>query len=140
MNVEDTLRELVAINSVSARSNAEIISYLEARCTNAGFGTRRFLHIDEVGVEKINLVAWISVCDSLQAQSCATVELALIGHTDTVPYDPRWSDALNLTSRDGKLFGRGACDTKAFIAAALTAAESIDVPKLNKPFALVFTA
>ena len=140
MNVEDTLRELVAINSVSARSNAEIISYLEARCTNAGFGTRRFLHIDEVGVEKINLVAWISVCEALQAQSCATVELALIGHTDTVPYDPRWSDALNLTSRDGKLFGRGACDTKAFIAAALTAAESIDVPKLNKPFALVFTA
>ena len=67
MNVEDTLRELVAINSVSARSNAEIISYLEARCTNAGFGTRRFLHIDEVGVEKINLVAWISVCEALQA-------------------------------------------------------------------------
>ena len=33
-------------------------------------------------------------------------------------YDPNWSAALHLTEREGKLYGRGACDTKAFIAAA----------------------
>jgi len=33
-----------------------------------------------------------------------------------------------------------ACDTKAFIAATLTAIESIDLSKLQKPLALVFTA
>jgi acetylornithine deacetylase len=53
------------------------------------------------------------------------VELALVGHTDTVPYDPNWSEATNLTERDGKLYGRGACDTKGFIAAALTAVENV---------------
>ncbi len=68
------------------------------------------------------------------------VELALVGHTDTVPYDPNWTEATNLTERDGKLYGRGSCDTKGFIAAALTAVESIDLSKLKKPLALVFTA
>jgi len=144
MTVEDTLRELVAIDSVSSRSNAEIISYVEARCKISGFEVRRFPHIDEHGVEKINLVAQASVRDSDVAGSQtavgAAIELALVGHTDTVPYDAGWTDALNLTRRDGKLFGRGACDTKAFIAAALTAVENIELQKLKKRFALVFTA
>ena len=136
--VEQTLAELVAIDSVSARSNAEIISYLQRRCEANGLTTERFLHIDENGVEKINLVARASAADS-QTEVYAT-ELALVGHTDTVPYDPNWTEALILTARDRKLFGRGACDTKAFIAATLTALESIDIAKLRKPLALVFTA
>jgi len=140
MTVEDTLRELVAIDSVSARSNAEIISYLEDRCKRVGFEVKQFLHIDERGVEKINLVAQTPVRDPVTSQNSAAVELALVGHTDTVPYDPDWTDALNLTRRDEKLFGRGACDTKGFITAALTAAENIDLQKLKKPLALVFTA
>jgi acetylornithine deacetylase len=136
MKVERTLAELVAIDSVSARSNAEIISYLQRRCEANGLTTERFLHIDDNGVEKINLVARASAADS----QTEVYELALVGHTDTVPYDPNWTEALILTARDGKLFGRGACDTKAFIAATLTALESIDIAKLRKPLALVFTA
>lgn len=143
MTVEQTLAELVAIDSVSARSNAEIISYLRRRCEALGLTIQTFPHVDENGVEKINLVAQTSICDSpvteSQTEVCAT-ELALVGHTDTVPYDPNWTEALTLTERDGKLFGRGACDTKAFIGAALTALESIDIAKLRKPLALVFTA
>src|SRR2546426_10239108 len=137
MAVEQTLAELVAIDSVSARSNAEIISYLEARCEAFGFTVKRFPHFDETGVEKISLVV---LQITSQAEAYATVELALVGHSDTVPYDPTWTDALKLTESDGKLFGRGACDTKAFIAATLTAIESIDLKKLKKPLALVFTA
>ena len=143
MTVEDTLAEMVCIDSVSSRSNAAIISYLEKRCEKLGLATQRFSHIDENGVEKINLVAQTSVCDSSSTQTqtevCAT-DLALVGHTDTVPYDPNWREALSLSERDDKLFGRGACDTKAFIAAALTAVESLDLEKLTKPLALVFTA
>ena len=143
MTVEQTLAELVAIDSVSARSNAEIISYLRRRCEAVGLTVQTFPHVDENGVEKINLVAQTSVCAPTaqsQTEVCATFELALVGHTDTVPYDLNWTEALTLTERDGKLFGRGACDTKAFIAAALTALESIDIAKFRKPLALVFTA
>src|ERR1041385_9063359 len=132
MTVEKTLAELVAFDSVSARSNAEIISYLERRCTKLGFIVDKFSHVDENGIEKINLVA--------RSWPQLEVELALVGHTDTVPYDPNWSEALRLTKRDAKLFGRGACDTKAFIAAALTAVESIDIAELKSSLALVFTS
>jgi len=68
------------------------------------------------------------------------VELALVGHTDTVPYEATWAEALALTEREGKLYGRGACDTKGFIAAALTAVGQIDQASLRRPLALVFTA
>jgi acetylornithine deacetylase len=139
MTVEETLRDLVAIDSVSQRSNTEIISYLATRCQAAGFNVTRFPYIDDAGVEKTNLVARTSVCDSA-AEANSDVELALVGHTDTVPYDPAWIEALRLTKDHGKLFGRGACDTKAFISAALTAIESTNLPKLNKSLALVFTA
>jgi acetylornithine deacetylase len=74
--------------------------------------------------------------DSLETQ----IELAIVGHTDTVPYDPSWSEATVLTARDGKLYGRGSCDTKGFIAAALDAVEGIDRGRLRRPLALVFTA
>src|SRR5438034_1918184 len=136
MTVEQNLAELVSIDSVSALSNAEIISYLEARCEALGFTVKRFPHLDETGAEKINLVA-LQITSQAEA---ATVELALVGHTDTVPYDPTWTEALKLTESDGKLYGRGACDTKAFIAATLTAIESIDLKRLKQTLALVFTA
>src|SRR5258706_6498553 len=135
MTVQETLRDLVAIDSVSARSNAKIISYLTTGCEAAGFKITRLPYIDPKGVEKINLVAQTSV-----AATDATVELALVGHTDTVPYHLAWIEALRLSEKDGKFFGRGACDTKAFIAAVLTAIGSIDLSSLSKPLALVFTA
>lgn len=132
--IKETLAQLVAIDSVSSRSNAEIVNYLEQRCQAMNFVTRRFPYLDEHGLEKINLIA----LRGTEFSETTAVELALVGHTDTVPYDPKWSEATNLTERDGKLYGRGSCDTKGFIAAALTAAESIT--QLQKPLALIFTA
>jgi acetylornithine deacetylase len=130
MTVQETLAELVAIDSVSSRSNSKIIDYLQRRCERAGFAVKRFSYND--GNEKINLVA-LTGDDSY-------AELALVGHTDTVPYDPNWSRATILTEQDGKLFGRGACDTKGFIAAALTAIDSLDLNRLQRALALIFTA
>ena len=106
-----------------------IVEYLETRCRTLNLITRRYPYLDEFGIEKINLIAL--------SHDVAAVELALVGHTDTVPYDPNWSEATNLTERDGKLYGRGSCDTKGFIAAALTALENVGI---NKPLALIFTA
>lgn len=144
MTVQKTLADLVAIDSVSARTNAEIISYLEERCRARNLVVKRFPYLDDNGIEKINLVSQTSVCDSSagdsQTEVCDTVELALVGHTDTVPFDQAWAEALRLTEKEGKLFGRGACDTKAFIACALTAIDGIDLKSLKKPLALVFTA
>jgi acetylornithine deacetylase len=142
MKPQETLAELVALDSVSARSNTDIVNYLARRCKALNFQTQRFAYRDEHGVEKINLVAVAGAEFSAGAELShdTHIELALVGHTDTVPYDPNWTEALNLTERDGKLYGRGSCDTKGFIAAALSAVETIDLKNLNKPLALIFTA
>jgi len=136
MAVKDTLAELVAIDSVSSRSNAEIIEYLAHVCEALGFRVTRYPYADDKGVEKINLIALAGPTFSGKPEA----ELSLVGHTDTVPYDPNWDEALKLTEREGKLYGRGACDTKAFIAAVLTAVETVDLKQLTKALALIFTA
>ena len=136
MSVEQILAELVSINSVSSNSNVEIIKYLYARAQSLGLRVQTLPYTDERGVEKINMVA---VAGTAAAEK-PEVELAIVGHTDTVPYDMAWTDALQLTERDGNLYGRGACDTKGFIAAALAAIERTDLRKLRRPLALVFTA
>ena len=135
-HIKRILADLVRIDSGSARSNAEIIEYLESRCQAMGLITRRFPYNDDHGIEKYNMIALAGTDFS----DDTSVELALVGHTDTVPYDPNWTEATNLTERDGKLYGRGSCDTKGFIAAALTAVETIDLSQLKKPLAVIFTA
>jgi acetylornithine deacetylase len=127
--IKEILADLVRIDSVSSRSNVEIVEYIEKRCQKLHLSTGYVPYIDKNLVQKVNLIAL--------SHRTYNVELALVGHTDTVPYDPNWSEATNLTERDGKLYGRGSCDTKGFIAAALTALETV---KPQKPMALVFTA
>lgn len=134
MSIKETLSTLVGINSVSSRSNAGIVDYVSMFCASYGLRLRRFPYTDNNGVEKTNLVATIGPGDSHE------IELALVGHTDTVPFDPNWKEALTLTERDGKLYGRGACDTKAFIAAMLTAVAATDLHSLKRRLALIFTA
>lgn len=134
--IEQTLADLVAINSVSSHSNHAMIDYCAARLQTLGMSVRLFPYRDERGVEKINLVAVVSPSDSAEE----AIELALVGHTDTVPFDETWEAATTLTPRDGKLYGRGSCDTKGFIAAALTALERTDLNSLTRPLALILTA
>jgi acetylornithine deacetylase len=136
MNLKQTLSDLVAINSVSSLTNAPIVDHLEKRCMELGFKTRRFSYLDENGLDKINLVAVVGT----DLSEITEVELALVGHTDTVPFDPNWGEALTLTARDDRLYARGSCDTKGFIAAALTAVGRINLKNLRQPLAMVFTS
>src|SRR2546423_3995825 len=138
MTVEKILAELVRFNSISSNSNIELISFLSARVEAFGLQSRLLPYVDERGIEKVNMIAVTG--NGLPDLEKPEVELALVGHTDTVPFDLGWTDALRLTERDGKLYGRGACDTKGFIASALTAVEEFDLRRLARPLALVFTA
>ncbi|MCA1633233.1 MAG: acetylornithine deacetylase [Acidobacteria bacterium] len=136
MNVEQTLAELVSIDSRSSVSNLAVINYAAPRLEALGLCTRLYPYRDERGVKKFNLVAVYPK----SFEDGSEIELALVGHTDTVPFDPAWGGALALERREGKLYGRGACDTKGFIAAALAALAETDLSKLTRPLALVLTA
>jgi len=74
MNLKQTLSDLIAINSVSAITNAPIIDPLEGICGALGFNTRRFSYLDDNGVDKINLVAIIGT----EWSEVTEVELALV--------------------------------------------------------------
>jgi acetylornithine deacetylase len=130
MDLVPLLRSLVAIDTTSSRSNLPLLDRLEAEARALGFDTRRATWTDENGVEKGNLVC--------RRGPEAPGGLALVGHTDCVPFDPGWKEALAGVERDGQVFGRGSADTKGFLAAALVAASRARAA--GHPLALVFTA
>ncbi len=130
MDLVPTLRALVAIDSTASRSNGAVLDLLEGWARALGFELRRMRWRDSAGVEKGNLVC--------RRGPDAPGGLALVGHTDCVPFDPAWTDALSGAVRDGRVFGRGAADTKGSIAAMLAAA-SRAAPR-RTPLWLLFTA
>ncbi len=136
MNVEEILARLVGIDSRSSQTNAEVIHVVASIVERAGMCARVLPYTDEAGVKKLQMAAVYP----RETGDDAEIELAFVGHTDTVPFDPAWTDALKLTERDGRLYGRGACDTKGFIAAALAALLKTDFARIKKPLALVLTA
>lgn len=129
-NLEPLLAELVAVDSTSTLPNGPILDVLERRLAALNLTIERHRYKDEQGVEKANLIATNA--------PTKLPELALVGHSDCVPYDKAWTEALKLTERDDVLYGRGACDTKAFVACAVIALEKT-AAKLTKPFLVCFT-
>jgi acetylornithine deacetylase len=124
------LRDLVAIDSTSTKSNVPMVDALQPRLEALGLACERQRYVDEAGVEKVNLLA---------SWGAGLPELTLVGHTDCVPFDSSWTEATSLVERDGNLYGRGTCDTKGYIAAALTALERTR-SRLRRPLLLCFTA
>ncbi|HZZ85992.1 MAG TPA: acetylornithine deacetylase [Anaeromyxobacteraceae bacterium] len=130
MDLLPLLRALVAIDSTSSRSNLPVLDLLEREVRPLGFDTRRSTWKDVAGVEKGNLVC--------RRGPDRDGGLALVGHTDCVPFDPDWAEALACTERGGLLYGRGTADTKGFVAAAVTAAGR--AAARAAPLTLLFTA
>jgi acetylornithine deacetylase len=67
--------------------------------------------------------------------------IVLSGHTDVVPAEGQdWTgDPFVMTERDGLLYGRGACDMKAFIAAVLCMAPQFAAKDLRRPLHIALT-
>ncbi len=102
----------------------------------SGWATRQFPYRDANGVEKINVVAR----PSQQAVSIRA-DLALVCHTDTVPFAPdTWPGATVLEERDGFLHGCGACDVKGSLAGILAAISQTNGVEIGDNVALVLTA
>lgn len=127
MKAVEILRDLVAIPSVSSLSNVPVVNY--ALKFLEGWRIDRYPYTDPAGTAKLNVVA---------ATQRGPAELALVCHTDTVPFEPDWAEAVNPRIRGGKLYGRGSCDVKGFLACVLAAAGAAE--KLSKPLAVVLTA
>ncbi|OYX91785.1 MAG: acetylornithine deacetylase, partial [Caulobacter sp. 35-67-4] len=112
----DLLAKLVSFDTTSRRSNLELIEWVEGYLAHLNVPSRRVPNVDGT---KSNLLATIG----------PAVEggVVLSGHTDVVPVDGQpWStDPFVLTEKDGRLYGRGTCDMKGFLALALAAAPDL---------------
>ena len=127
----DLIKTLIGFDTTSRGSNLALIDYAQGLLESSGATCRRAY--DESGA-KANLFA------SFGPQGDGGYVLS--GHTDVVPVDGQdWSsDPFKAEVRDGKLFGRGACDMKGFLGVALSLAPEIARAKLKRPlhFALSY--
>ncbi len=126
----ELLRRLVGFDTVSHKSNLDLIDFVRGYLLDLGVETT-LIHDEDGG--KANLYATLGADDK--------PGLLLAGHTDVVPVDGQdWSsDPFTLTERGDKLFGRGACDMKGFIAAALALAPEFLARKSGPPVHFAFT-
>ena len=124
------LRELVALDTTSERSNAPAVDLAAQRLDRPGIELVRM----PVHDGKENLVAIVGGLDGTGRG------LLLAGHLDCVPAGEGWTtSAFDLQERDGRLHARGACDMKGFDAIAInTLRRSID-RDLTEPLALLLT-
>ena len=116
---------LVRMNTVSDRSNLELIHFIRDHLARLGVPSRLTFNEDKT---KANLFATLG--------EGKPAGIILSGHTDTVPWDGQaWTmDPLSALVKDGNLYGRGSADMKAFIGIAVSQAEQF----LNSdaPFAI----
>lgn len=127
---EQILKDLVAFDTTSRHSNLKLVDYVQSYL--AGHGVTSRLVMDETGI-KANL--WATIGPERDGG------IVLSGHTDCVPVDDQiWaSDPFTLTERDGRLYGRGACDMKGFLASVLAAVPMLAGRGLARPVHLAFS-
>ena len=135
----DWLTRLIAFDTVSRHSNLALIEDVQAYCEQLG------LTVDltfNAAKNKANL--FVTVPAGANADD-VNHGLVLSGHTDVVPVDGQdWtSEPFTATIRGDKLYGRGACDMKGFIACALTllpqAVKLSNAGKLRRPLHLALS-
>ncbi|MGA3397975.1 MAG: acetylornithine deacetylase [Acetobacteraceae bacterium] len=126
----EMLARLVAFDTTSRNSNLDLIGFVRTWLDAHGVPYR--LSLDPTG-QKANLHATIG---PVQAGG-----LAFSGHLDTVSTDGQtWTgDPYTLRKQNGRLIGRGACDMKGFVAAALAAVPDIKARKPSRPVHLLLT-
>ncbi|MCK9707738.1 acetylornithine deacetylase [Pseudomonas syringae] len=126
----EILKRLIAFDTVSSEPNMALIEYV--RELLASKGIESLIVKDETG-KKANLFASIGPRD--------VPGVLLSGHTDVVPAAGQaWTmPPFQATLRDGRIYGRGTCDMKGFIALAIDAMlNAADMP-LMRPLQLALS-
>jgi acetylornithine deacetylase len=125
------LANLVAFDTTSAKTNIPMIEFIEAFLAERGIASTR-----------------VPTADGLKSSLFATIGdvnapggIGLSGHTDVVPVTGQdWSsDPFTLTERDGRLYGRGTCDMKGYLACMLAAVPLFQARSLSVPIHFLFS-
>jgi acetylornithine deacetylase len=125
----EILDRLVACDTVSARSNLEIITYIEAYLAERGFSVTR---IPAPSGDKAGLYAELGP---------AGTGILLAAHTDVVPVEGQnWTrDPFRLTNEGDRVFGRGTTDMKGYVASVLALADRAAKAGLKEPLRIALS-
>ena len=127
------LSELIKFQTVSGTSNVKLIEYCEKKLNS--LGAISFKTFDETKL-RVNLFSTINGKQKLNEGG-----IILSGHTDVVPASAKeWSsDPYLATEKNNKVYGRGSCDMKGFIACTLALAPYFAIENLKKPIHFSYT-
>ena len=125
------LERLIAFPTVSADGNLAVIHWVRDYLAELGMAAHVVPAPD--GQPKANL--WASIGPDRPGG------IVLSGHTDVVPVagQPWTHDPFDLHRRDGRLYGRGTCDMKGFIALCLALVPEMLERPLKTPIHLAFS-
>jgi acetylornithine deacetylase len=128
--VRELLATLVGFDTTSSKSNLALIGFVEDYFKSHGIGS---LRVSSPDGSKADLFATIA--------GSGNGGIGLSGHSDCVPVEgQRWaSDPFTLTARDGKLYGRGSCDMKGFLACVLASVPLFKTRTLKEPVHLIIS-
>ncbi len=127
------LADLIKFQTVSGTSNLKLIEYCEKKLNESGATSFKTFH--KSGLQA-NLFSTINGKEKLNSEG-----IILSGHTDVVPASSNeWSSDPYITQeKDNKVYGRGSCDMKGFIACTLVMAPLFAKQKLKKPIHFSYT-
>ncbi len=129
-DVQSLLSQLVSFPVLGGESNLSILQYI---CD----------YLDQHGLSYQTVPNEDGSKASLHARIGPAVDggIILSGHMDVVPVEGQdWhTDPFTLTEKDGKLFGRGSCDMKGFLACCLAAVPAMLAADLQYPIYLAFS-
>ena len=131
LDLVNLTQELIDIKSVSRWSNVQISNHLDKCFREQNFQTERLEYVDENGESKVSIVG---------KKGTGTGGLAFFSHTDTVPGQEEDWEPYRSIVRDGRVFGRGACDMKGPLAASIVAAADLHPDQLKSPVYVMATA
>ncbi len=126
------LTDLISFRTISGEDNSALINYCENYLHK--LGATSFKTFDDEK-KRVNLFATLKAKNSNNKKP-----IILSGHTDVVPVSKGWSsDPFTATIKNNKLYGRGSCDMKGFIACALAYAPIYSKSNLDRDIHFSFT-
>ena len=126
------LSDLISFKTISGKENGPLIDFCDDILKKNGVSTFRVFDNNK---ERVNLFGTIKA-----KKTNAKKPIILSGHTDVVPVSKGWStDPFIATIKGDKLFGRGSCDMKGFIACVLAYVPTLKSVNLDRNIHFSFT-
>ena len=126
------LSDLIAFKTISGEDNNQLIDYCDEILKK--FGATSFKTFDK-DKKRVNLFATLKA-----KKPNGKTPIILSGHTDVVPVSKGWStNPFEAVIKEDKLYGRGSCDMKGFIACTLAYAPIFSKSELDRDIHFSFT-